>query len=276
MNSYWLMSRYKFRVLEKLDRVKKRLDLRVSQPAKRGQADLPPAKNRRADHRASTNKVPISQPVKRRATQPAPDAKRIRANTNEEALFECGSRPPIRRGVKPKRQCWICGYKISGKSGTVYSCCTRESHRDCWDEQHNPTTRHRFKRAKCSEVKFYLLKDRMTPDHNAKVEKLVVDISKDLHCGICNDTLEECASDTVVLKDRKKNHYLMACKGVPGMVLSENFTQRELSERIAAIGLCMKLGAVDRITKSFTLDVSSSDVLRNDRQSKKPPHGGGD
>ena len=38
----------------------------------------------------------------------------------------------------------------------------------------------------------------------------------------------------------------------------------------------LKLGSVDRITDIFTLANLSSDVLRNDRQSKKPPHEGGD
>ena len=206
MNSYWLMSRYKFRVMEKLDRVKKRLDCCLSRPEKRSRADFPAEKRRRVEARVPMTNPTLSRAAKRHSENTIMSSKRPRVAQNDTPLFGCDSKAPVRRGITAKRQCWICGYKISGKTGTTYSCCSRESHKDCWNEQRNPTLRKRFKKPTCCEVNFYLLKDRMTPDYDAKVETLVIDVTEGLHCGLCNTPLQDDESDTHMQRNNKKNH----------------------------------------------------------------------
>jgi hypothetical protein len=276
MNTYWLTSRFKFKVLERLDRVKKRLDFNTGDALKRKIRDDLRVNKRRRTEKLTKVKPVISKAQKRPQGIHDLNPKRIRTTgLVAGSVFNCETKAPIRRGRRPQRQCWICGYKISHKKVRVFSCCKRESHVKCWELQYDPHVRPHHFEPKCSEVRSYAAKDGSS-DLDAHADVAVFDPTIGLECDICGDNLEVAQSDTNEAIDLKKSHYMRVCKGIPGPVLSKDSSHGELSEWIAALGLRKRLGTVDTVSTDLVgAGVNLQDIPRSDHQSRSPPSGGG-
>ena len=253
MNTYWLENRRRFRVLEMLDRTKKRLDL-IKEPTKRPLWDAASSNKRRKNSEADahgTNSpytsvseptVVLSQAHKRRTPQTQlPGQKRQRAE------FNCLVGHPRRPGRPRKITCRICGYACKqGPTILCLDCCGRHAHIQCWQRQNA-----RHGSLKCGEIKSFLKKDRETADYECTDSNRVADDPlAGVKCDICQANIEPLESDSPETLFKKKNHYLWECTEVPGRVIGDTSSRNEIIYRVASLGLIKRVGSKDTIRRS--------------------------
>jgi len=239
MNTFWLENRRKFKVLEKHDRTMKRLDISVSKPHKRSA----PEAGRRSK-RIAREPPELSSSKKRGATDEVRDAKRQCLTT-----FTCDTVQPVRRGRSSPNACWICGYRITGKKDKcTFTCCKKVAHKACWKRQ--------FKirgvlpplgGARCNQVVSYLKKDRYNEDHEARgTRKESSGSIEAITCELCEDDLTVRPEDNECVVLAKKNHYVYACRQVPGEIPNFPASRANVLLRIAALGIVKKIGKTGR------------------------------
>ena len=139
--------------------------------------------------------------------------------------------------------------------------------------------------AVCLDVISYLKKDRFTPDVTASADKREQkDPTKDARCDLCSNGISIQPGDDESTTTRKKNHYVMECPAVPGVIPGPRASRLELLERVAALGLVKRLGTVERVTDQIVKGVfrfspkgGSGDPKLGDgqqRSDKEPPDKG--
>ena len=214
LNTFWLMCRDRFKVLERYHRVSKHLSVTPV-----------PTLTASIKHVADT------------AHDQATPRKRKRI-----FKFDCSSEAPVRRAKKVpgKLSCWICGYSITQKKSIQFGCCDkgRVSHTLCWNSQSDSNTP-----VICANVKNYCKRNCRTPDQNvsfgngvqtrSKQNKLQ-SLEKNLYCSSCDQMLDP--NDENV-----KDHLKYACQGIPSTPLSSGYTKPQLARRMAAFGAKKKL-----------------------------------
>ena len=158
MNTFWLENRRKFRVLEKYDRVVKRLDFVVSKPTKRTSDSQNSSKCKR---RKKNDQFSLPQKIKRKNSEStAFGLTEVNAKRQKFVSFSCDVKMPVRPGRKSPNACWICGYRILGpKDKRVFGCCKRISHQGCWKRQFDLQNKiSPLTGARCDQVVSYLKK----------------------------------------------------------------------------------------------------------------------
>jgi len=215
MNTFWLMCRDRFKVLERYHRVVKHLE-RTPVP-----------------QRFSTVEKRTSDGPK------TPVAKRQR-----HFVIECKSSAPLRRAklIEGKMTCWICGYSIKQKKLIEFECCDtgKVSHNLCWKNQSDGNTP-----IMCCNVKHYYKSGSRIPDKNVvfnrepvkslKMSKPRIDKMRDeMYCSSCDKMVD--------LNDpSEKDHLKYTCPGIPSTPLKPDFSRNQLARRMAALGARKKL-----------------------------------
>ena len=276
MNTYWLENRRRFRVLEKLDRCIRRLDIVMSKSIKRG-IDAPNSQPDKRRKRLDTVRAELS--LSQAKKHPADGVSRRAKKQKIGEQFSCCTKKPVRAGITPNIPCWICGYRILGnRAKRSFECCTKVSHIVCWKRQFIIRDKvSPLGGARCSDVVTYLKKDRMTADSTASPDKKEqANPFIDACCDICNTSLENVSSD-----NNAKGHYLKVCPGIPGDIMKAGATRLEILERVAALSLVKRLGQIEKVSQRLVHDVfkfsrrkenaGSSIVDGQQRSIKEPP-----
>ena len=223
INTFWLVVREKFNILERYSRAVRHLELTPRKAA---------CKRLREDDSTDVISTPNA---KRRKTQ----------------SLSCQSLTPIRRAkcAEGKLKCWICGYGITTKNKTVFECCDRVSHVLCCRNQPKVV---KETAKQCHNVSHYMRRDSRMADYHVKLtesvkRKMTVTERQDektkrikrlLHCTVCD---KDILTDKVLFM---KHHLKFECTSVPSPTLDEGFSHSELVQRMAA------LGTVKRITRA--------------------------
>ena len=221
LNTFWLMCRDRFKVLERYHRASKKLELTPK-----------PAIINMAEKRNSNVEVPGT-----------PKAKRVRIT-----VLNCSSKMPVRklRWSNPdKLPCWICGYNIQTKKCIEFKCCDqgKVSHLLCWRKQNDSVVD-----VMCSNVKHYFNRAAKAPDYNvvfSSVEKpkttraetasnKLIAMGDKLYCSTCEEHIDP---NSITAKD----HLKFECKAIPCSPLKPGFDRQSLARRMAALGSKKKL-----------------------------------
>jgi len=275
MNAFWFECRRRFKVLERVSRSKKRLLLALpkKRPSKNDAEPLPKRYSSESPNftfRKFVNPT-ISKKSKRHATEPSEDSRK------RAKIFDCSFLPPLRRGRKAAEVCYLCGYSLKPKAPTVIlACCKhKQMHAACFKAQNlEGETAH------CNQLKHFVKKDRSTKDDTASSWKqLPVDTTKDLYCDLCGESLEMKSTDSEGTTFSKKNHYMVACKAIPGSPLrdyNEDASNRATIARVAALSFVKSVGRVPAVIDppppiqfSSSLHSVSCDVYIS--QKEEPP-----
>ena len=224
-NTFWLMCRDRFKVLERYHRVVKHLDI---------------------------TPVPVSRQQKRPPDTQAgsisasPRAKRRRIH----GIFTCDSKTPYRRlkNRDSKIVCWICGYHITQKKSIEFKCCDRGkyAHTLCWRKQSDKSTevictnvKHYFKRAARGVDTTVIFEppvgSKRTKRSSDEIigEKLQESCLK-LYCSSCDDMIDPSSN-------MARDHLKYQCRAIPSTPLKPGFSKANLARRMAALGLKKKL-----------------------------------
>ena len=233
MNTFWLMARDKFKVLERYHRVVKRLDV----------TPVPPARTqglRRKRHESIDEVDEHSKPV---LVDTSPVSKRRKIHR-----LSCTSQRPFRRlRSENKLICWICGYGITQKKCVEFKCCDngKVSHTVCWRNQTSKETD-----VMCCNVSHYFKRAAREPDHSvvftdpksrqvkrSREESLTSKLHESapkMFCSTCDDMIDP---DDIYAKD----HLKYRCRVVPSTPLRPGYRPSSLARRMAALGTLKKL-----------------------------------
>ena len=106
--------------------------------------------------------------------------------------------------------------------------------------------------AKCSDVCTYLKKDRYTSDESASPNrKPQIDPTKGVSCNLCDMDLSLKDEDNDLVVVFKKSHYMYECSAVPGRPIFQGATRQEQLDRIAALGIRLRLTEEGVSTDNF-------------------------
>ena len=229
INTFWLVIREKFNVLERYARAVKHLELTPKKGC--------PVKRLRTELDDSTDE-PINK--NRRLT-----------------TLSCESKIPLRRAkcVEGQMKCWICGYGVKTKQKRVFECCDRISHVLCWKNQPGIG---KETPALCHNVKHYMRRDSRFADYSVKFtevslqkEKTTLTLSKAIKHKLTQSERSEakvsrikpllfcsvCEKEIETNHERFMKHHLKyECTAIPSPVLRDGFTHSELIHRMAALG----------------------------------------
>ena len=112
--------------------------------------------------------------------------------------------------------------------------------------------------AKCSDVCTYLKKDRYTPDDTASPNrKPQLDPTKNVSCNLCDMDLSLHSNDNELVVIFKKSHYMFECSSVPGPPIFQGATRQDQLDRIAALGIRLRL-----TEEGFSTDNIENGVFR--------------
>jgi len=116
----------------------------------------------------------------------------------------------------------------------------------------------------CKKITNFLKKDGTTIDPSASARPKVDGIAEGLECDLCGTSLEILDSDSEKTITLKKNHYMQACKAIPGVpVLTDTeFSTKDAVRRVAALGTVKKVGFID--CDHSQPDVSATFSLNSD------------
>ena len=155
MNTFWLESRRKFRLLEMLDRAAKRLD-RIAVPVKRSvvseSVTEPKIKRRKAETRLQKLNPAISVSQKRSDIGLGMSSCSRQKRLKFQSIFSCEAAPPVRCGRRSLKRCRLCGYAVKTKLYVKLSCCDKIAHIECWRLKSAPG------RFLCAEITGYVKK----------------------------------------------------------------------------------------------------------------------
>ena len=220
MNTFWLMARDRFKVLERYHRVCKHLDV----------TPVPPARTQGLRRKRNVCVVlPAGLPA----------AKKHRAQR-----LSCSSQRPFRRLRSENNLiCWICGYGITQKKCVEFKCCDsgKVSHTVCWRNQTSKDTD-----VMCCNVSYYFKRMAKEPDHSVvfsdpkmrnRVESSTSKLherASELYCSTCGDMIDP--GDI-----HAKDHLKYQCRLVPSTPLRPGYSPSSLARRMAALGTVKKL-----------------------------------
>ena len=227
MNTFWLMARDRFKVLERYHRVCKRLDV----------TPVPPARTRGLRRKRNVARSIHGDGIISVAEIPA-------AKKQKTQNLSCASQCPFRRlRSENKRICWICGYGITQKKCVEFKCCDdgKLSHTVCWRNQTSKDTE-----IMCCNVIHYFKRTAKEPDYsvvftdpksqncdtssNSKMEER----ASEMYCSTCGDMIDP--SDVYA-----KDHLKYQCRRVPCTPLRPGYSPSSLARRMAALGTVKKL-----------------------------------
>ena len=85
-----------------------------------------------------------------------------------------------------------------------------------------------------------------------------------LECDLCGTSLEILDSDSEKTITLKKNHYMQACKSIPGVPVGTDtqFSTKDAVRRVAALGTVKKVGSID--CGNTQSDVAATFLLNSD------------
>ena len=204
-NTFWLMVREKFNVLERYPRLCQNLPV----PA-------------------------LSRQEKRPNDTETSASKKIRFS-----ISDCSSGTPWRRATHSKELeiCRVCGYYIEFKNCIKMSCCHLKVHRNCVRNQPSSCESSSYR---CRDLSAYMKRGGRAidiavtfskpPSLNADQVRArrVLNLKDRLICAVCETQIE--SADPVLLR----NHLIKECKSVPTALPLSN-DKYELSRRLAAL-----------------------------------------
>ena len=223
MNTYWLVCKDKFKVLERYYRLRKHLDVTPPPAPLRSKRDLDDANSE---------------------VRP-PDEKRKCIEH-----LGCLNKTPIRRAVMKSdvAKCWICGYSVTQKKFVSFECCSNDkiSHTLCWRNQTTKSTR-----VACSNVRHYFKRGSRIPDYNVILESMeamprqklssaqvtrakLEQVEPDMYCSVCDSMVD-------VTDPHARDHLKRSCQSIPTLPLNEGYSHPEFVRRMAALGTRKKV-----------------------------------
>ena len=234
MNTFWLMAKGRFKVLERYHRVVKHLEF----------TPVPPARTHGVCRQHPEN-VDLE-----------PDLDQSNSKRQKIEHLSCSSKTPFRRlRSKPKLICWICGYGITQKKCVEFQCCDNQkvAHSVCWRNQTSKATE-----VMCCNVTHYYKRSAKEPDFSVVFSPVIADSKKrkaigafrgdtkkrkgdanhqklleqapKMYCSICDQMIDP--------EDRfAKEHLHSSCSGIPTTPLRAGYTPTQYARRMAGLGL---------------------------------------
>ena len=204
-NTFWLMVREKFNVLERYPRLCQNLPV-----------------------------LALSRQEKRPSDTETSAPKKIRLS-----ISDCSSKTPWRRATHSKDLsiCRVCGYYIEFKNSVLMSCCDLKAHRNCVKNQPTACESNSYR---CRDLSAYMKRGGRAVDASVTFIKppslnsdqvrarRVLSLQDRLICAVCERPIE--SVDPVLLR----NHLTRECMSVPSAP-SLNNDKYELSRRLAAL-----------------------------------------
>ena len=217
-NTFWLLIRDKFNVLERYARLCKRLPV-----------------------------VSLSVQEKRTHESDDPPPKKPRLT-----ISDCSSGIPWRRAAQSKDldKCRVCGYYIEFRNAISLGCCDKKAHRNCVLNQ--PEIADNYRDARCRDLSNFMKRGGRFADPNVVFSKPptlnreqvrarnIENLREELFCAVCRRQIE---SDDPV---RLRNHLIMDCVTVPADSANRE-SKFEMSRRLAALSAIYKINNGVRI-----------------------------
>ena len=247
MNTFWLTNRDRFNVLEIYARTAKRLDVDTEPAgglaAKRKGADDDVRPSKRSKTQPTSKACVVTRHGKRK-TQDSLCEERPMKRT-KGTVFECGTKPPVRRGRKPQSLCWICGYTLKKDEKLEMNCCEKQMHKKCWLNQ--PVVRKNTPKI-CQKVSHYMKKCQTVKDDTAtEAGRVIINPTEKMECDLCNQDISVTRDLTPRKITRRKNHYMLDCSGIPGTPVDDRGNRKQVISRLATMGLRKRVGKYDEI-----------------------------
>ena len=225
-NTFWLMVRDKFNVLERYARLCKTLPV-----------------------------IELSSSEKRKNTEVSVQSKKPRFS-----ISDCSSATPWRRATHSKELdiCRVCGYYIEFKNRVELTCCGAKAHRNC---VRNQTVGLDSGQYSCRDLTTYMKRGGRQNDITVKFSKpptltaeekrakRVAFYKEQLICAVCHKQIE--SDDPVLLR----NHLVNQCASIPFDPLLVGNNKYKLSRRLAALSSIYKINDGVRV-RQRVLEVS--------------------
>ena len=207
LNTYWMLCKWKFGVLETISRVKRKLPIKKI-AIKRDHQGIPgnqnPSPILATSLQDGAGSVTSSKSYKREA---------LFYSAIEEKSISCKKTPPRRGGKKAKTVCRICGYSIAKMElarSKPLECCDKIVHHQCWFAQATTLS------MRCENIKYLLKRDRRTRLKNSKSSKPDDIEVKKVRCLLCEEAL-------YLESDINKDHLVRECSAVNGPVVKRGY-----------------------------------------------------
>ena len=234
MNTFWLMAKGRFKVLERYHRVVKHLEV----------TPVPPARTQGVCRQHPDN------------AELEPDLDQSDSKRQKIEHLSCSSKTPFRRlRSNPKLTCWICGYGITQKKCVEFKCCDNQkvAHNVCWRNQTSRTTD-----VMCCNVTHYFKRAAKEPDFSVVFAPAIADSKKRKAIGAFRGDTKKRKGDTnhqkllehapkmycstcdqmIDPQDRfAKEHLHFSCSGIPTTPLRAGYTSLQYARRMAGLGL---------------------------------------